>query len=368
MLQRQATYASGRIDDPLEVLAKLHAAVQDLCPWPQALAALCAYVEADAVQLWIDNGAADGQCAWQRAYQPTPMAVETANWMAVDRSLIGTGQWRFGRLPRVLLAPRFAEALGGCGTLATRVDLPDGFQASLAFLRAPQQPVFCGRQQHLAAVFTPHLPVMFSALLGRIRHRQDEALATALLERLAVPVALIEPGGTVRTMTAAAEAWIATYPYCQVVNGRLRLASGPWPRLSMADAVTVPQRVVFERSADGEVPAQLLILPLAATSPLSQALWMVCFIGAPATVEVDGVLCAGLFGLSRAEIRIVSGLSAGNSLETIAAAHGLSVHTVRTQLRPIFHKLGVRRLVDLVQILSALPLARLNAVLPPSTS
>lgn len=50
-----------------------------------------------------------------------------------------------------------------------------------------------------------------------------------------------------------------------------------------------------------------------------------------------------LFGLTASEAAVAAAVGAGQSLEDIAAARGVSVQTVRTQLKQIFAKTGTNR-------------------------
>jgi len=61
---------------------------------------------------------------------------------------------------------------------------------------------------------------------------------------------------------------------------------------------------------------------------------------------------AELFGLSPAEARVAAAMMTGKSLSDIATSSGLQITTVRTQLRSILKKVGVRRQFDLVRMLS----------------
>lgn len=72
--------------------------------------------------------------------------------------------------------------------------------------------------------------------------------------------------------------------------------------------------------------------------------------------RVDSRLCT-LYGLSRAERRLVMTLAADLSLNEAAAETGLSIHTLRSQLKSIYGKTGLNRqsqLTGLVQRLSCL--------------
>lgn len=70
--------------------------------------------------------------------------------------------------------------------------------------------------------------------------------------------------------------------------------------------------------------------------------------GFPAAVEEF----VELFGLSPAERRIVEGLANGLALDAIAAESGLSVATLRTQLKHIFSKTGLNRQSGIVRYIS----------------
>jgi DNA-binding CsgD family transcriptional regulator len=58
----------------------------------------------------------------------------------------------------------------------------------------------------------------------------------------------------------------------------------------------------------------------------------------------------GLFGLTPAEAIVARQLVSGRSVGEIAARHRLSLNTVRTHLKNIFAKTGVRRQTELVTL------------------
>jgi DNA-binding CsgD family transcriptional regulator len=62
---------------------------------------------------------------------------------------------------------------------------------------------------------------------------------------------------------------------------------------------------------------------------------------------------AEFFGLSRAEARLAAALLTGKTLAEIAAASGIRITTVRTQLTSTLRKVGAERQADLVRILSS---------------
>jgi DNA-binding CsgD family transcriptional regulator len=71
-----------------------------------------------------------------------------------------------------------------------------------------------------------------------------------------------------------------------------------------------------------------------------------------------------LFGLTAAEASVALALAAGYSAEAIAGERGVSLATVRTQMRQILAKTGVLHLRDLVRLLTRLPVVRLPGTTP----
>jgi DNA-binding CsgD family transcriptional regulator len=71
----------------------------------------------------------------------------------------------------------------------------------------------------------------------------------------------------------------------------------------------------------------------------------------------------GAYGLSAGETRVVAGLAHGRTPAEIAARTRTSVETVRTQLKRIFLKTGLRRQSDIVRSVCLLA----GTVLNPAT-
>jgi DNA-binding CsgD family transcriptional regulator len=109
-------------------------------------------------------------------------------------------------------------------------------------------------------------------------------------------------------------------------------------------------RMVIARS-DGLPPYVLAVMPLRA-EPVDDRLAMIIIVD-PARYVPSEKDVADLFGLSPAEARVAAALMRGKSLADIAAASGVQITTVRTQLRSILRKVGVKRQFDLVRILSS---------------
>ena len=67
----------------------------------------------------------------------------------------------------------------------------------------------------------------------------------------------------------------------------------------------------------------------------------------------DAELLRTMYRFSPAEIRVVTELLQGHSVETVAEVLSLSVHTVRAHLKNLFAKTGVRRQGELVHLIAS---------------
>jgi DNA-binding CsgD family transcriptional regulator len=71
-------------------------------------------------------------------------------------------------------------------------------------------------------------------------------------------------------------------------------------------------------------------------------------------------LVQSLFDLTPAEARVARGLAAGETVESLASAQGLSQNTIRSHVRRVLEKTGCDRQIDVVTLLSTLSPARLT--------
>jgi DNA-binding CsgD family transcriptional regulator len=58
------------------------------------------------------------------------------------------------------------------------------------------------------------------------------------------------------------------------------------------------------------------------------------------------------FGLTPAEARVALGIARGETLASVAEAHGIAVTTAKTHLQSIFIKTGTHRQAELVALLA----------------
>jgi DNA-binding CsgD family transcriptional regulator len=189
--------------------------------------------------------------------------------------------------------------------------------------------------------------------------RSMPSVALRALDQLCAGVIVTDNTGLVVEMSRAAEAIVQFGDGLFVREGRLcaRRVFETTKVAKLIAAATEEQtrmaggRMVIGR-CDGLPPYVLAVMPLHAAPVDDRRLAMIIIIDPARYVPSERDL-ADLFGLSPAEARVAAALMTGKSLADIAAASGVQITTVRTQLRSILRKVGVKRQFDLVRILSS---------------
>lgn len=191
--------------------------------------------------------------------------------------------------------------------------------------------------------------------LQRAIEHQGVELLSGTLEAMSIDCLLIDGSGRVCAMNAGAERIVATAKPLQVTAGRLS-SSTP----DLARQIDLAVRGVLRG-----VPHKRLKLPAGRRLDmfrLSRRDWSMSF--APAAILVirdsatqlraETELVAQAYGLSRAETEVALMLTRGMERGQIAAARGVSILTLRTQIRSVYDKTGCRRESELVALLAGL--------------
>lgn len=221
-----------------------------------------------------------------------------------------------------------------------------------------------GQQKQLLTRMTAHL-TRAGRLSERIHELElDIAWRGQLLDRHDSPIWLVNSGGRVLYANLAAECWLRS-GHCPLIQsgGRLQACDQP-ARLSTlirAAAGSAPARAGWLQSALPNAH-ELLVTPFTtesrelgstALSMGGQRLALVVSLHR----AFHGELLADLFHLTRAECRLAEQLAGGASPEQCAMALGNTLHTVRSQLKSLFHKTGTSRQTELVLLFSRFVIA-----------
>jgi DNA-binding CsgD family transcriptional regulator len=181
------------------------------------------------------------------------------------------------------------------------------------------------------------------------------------MDALSIPVFICDRTGRVRSLTQAAESLVTTGRGLQLKAGRLQ-AYWQEETKALSDAIesaviwraqpgpAVLRTVVLRGQDHNTAPLVLDVFPLPSQPyRLNFAPRVLVVARGPRGEKArrTAVLQAA-YALTSAEVQITEYLVEGQSAEFIAAKRGVSVATVRTQIKTIMAKLGVSRQVELV--------------------
>lgn len=206
---------------------------------------------------------------------------------------------------------------------------------------------------------SPHVRTAVRAQLALEGH--GVAVLTGTMDALSIPVFVCDRSGRVGSLTQAAETLVTTSRGLQLKAGRLQ-ASWPEEMKALSDAIEAAViwraqpgpailRTVAVRGRDhNTAPLVLDVFPLPSQPyQLTFAPRVLVVARSPrgSKARRTAVLQAA-YALTSAEVQITECLVEGQSAEFIADKRGVSVATVRTQIKAIMAKLGVSRQVELV--------------------
>jgi DNA-binding CsgD family transcriptional regulator len=192
----------------------------------------------------------------------------------------------------------------------------------------------------------------------------EPAIALRALDQLAAAVIVADSDGRVIQANRAAERVLQRGDGLTVRDGKLgalHVIDSERFEASIAAAAAEQKtgaaigRMRIRRH-DGHPPYMLTVAPLGADLALyGRSLALIVF-GDPDEKTPSERELAEFFRLSPAESRLAVALLAGKKLVEIAGDFGVQITTLRTQLSSILRKTGVTRQVDLIRLLSNVPM------------
>jgi DNA-binding CsgD family transcriptional regulator len=215
-----------------------------------------------------------------------------------------------------------------------------------------------------------HLRHAFMIRRGLLSRPAQMRLGVELLDRLAQPLALLGRGRELRYLNPACERLFADLgerpgtgdPLPLFARGEQVLLDtvladllGPGPATTLRAGA---RRVLRLAPRDGQplVAIASVLEPAAVMSAFgNEPLALLMFHRPGRARHIDPVVVAEAFGLTPAEARVAVLLANGLNAEQIAAERNASLLTVRTQIRSILAKTGVRRQPELVRMLVDMP-------------
>jgi DNA-binding CsgD family transcriptional regulator len=297
---------------------------------------------------------------------PRPSVVERAAILQAiaDWDVISPEAARKNRFYQELLLPEDAPFF--CATVIERQD--DMF-VTLGVMRSHADGYITPGQRQTFSMLAPH--VRAAVRLQAALDGKGAALLAECMETLSIPLFVCDCSGRVKVLTKAAEDLVSSARGLELKNGRLRAALAQETRaLEEAIAVASPiirapgppitRTVVIHGSSRAEAsPVVLEIFPLpgrtnalAFPSVAPQVLVVAC--AQRRSDRRRAAILGAVYHLTAAEIEIAQLLVDGKSPQDVSVYRGVSVGTVRFQIKAILGKLGLRRQVDLVARLNQL--------------
>ena len=235
----------------------------------------------------------------------------------------------------------------------------------LAVVRTHQQGHITDKQREIFAMLAPHVRAAVRTQLAL--EGEGAALLTGAMDALSIPAFVCDRCGRVRSLTPAAEQLLSLDRGLQLRLGQLH-AANPVDEKSLKDAIDTAVRGPL---IGGSSVLQTVVIRHCALNTPSMVLDVITlparqfeFSFAPRVLVLargergpEGRRAAILrtaYALTSAETEVAIHVSNGKPLEAIAAIRGVSVETVRSQIKSILAKLGVKRQIELVATVSQL--------------
>ncbi len=181
------------------------------------------------------------------------------------------------------------------------------------------------------------------------------------MDALSLAILIVDEHGAVKYINTCAKDLLNTKIHSLTIKDDYLSAINFSDKSKLSAFITAATSQEEIRSAmflhDEEV-RQVFITPLPSTSSFIQNVTMplaLILITEPNETLSELQLMGKLYDLSPAELRVASALLAGKSPGEYANEVGLTLHTVRSQLKNLFSKTYTRRQSELVALLSKLP-------------
>jgi DNA-binding CsgD family transcriptional regulator len=280
------------------------------------------------------------------------------------------GEWLFADEAPALVAPSYApRALAPPGldcAAGVRLDaVPSA--VVLALTRARRRPTF----DHKARDTLARLGFHFGMALGLEARRSappvDELPGIDATAGSRHPLWLVDGHRRVHLRNAAAETLRERGDRLVEIDGRLHCAD---PREDTELTCALVRLELGHRGGPARPAPRHAVLRVGGVEPGAHAV-LLTQRASPgehspvlATVrchplqhdaEPDPALVAEAFELTPAEARVAAQLARGLSAQEIAAGRGVSMQTIRAQIRAVFEKTGINRQSDLVRLLVEMP-------------
>ncbi len=308
------------------------------------------------------------------AYRPAFVkhAVEGLHWGSLDNDVF---RGRFGLASEVVSTDSVPESglyrdymqpqgLAPEWPICHVISREEGHPlAGMVIFRREGGPPIGDEELGLLDLLVPHLARAYAIYCQLGDVRQERRALSEVVDRLPMGVILLDANGVVVQKNRSADRILALEDGLAICERRPHVDNAREERTLrtlIANAVkasthsgTSPGDVMAVTRPSGRRAFPLMVGPLIAASPhnISGEAKAIVFVADPegSPVTTTEVL-ETLYGLTRAEAALVRLIAKGRSLDEVAAERGVTIHTVRSQLKQVFSKTETSRQGELVHL------------------
>jgi DNA-binding CsgD family transcriptional regulator len=311
----------------------------------------------------IDPGI-DSLFADSLSYNPRVKAADTAPVLNVmtDADFITADEIKSDRFYQELAIPWDIPWI-----CLTTLERSRGIFVALAAIRSHREDHITSAQREIFSSFAPHVRAAVRTRLALEAH--GIAVLTAATESLAIPLFICDRSGRVGNLTQASVSLVTSGRGLELRAGRL-YAAQPADDKALSDAIgaAIDSRakpgppalrtvIIRDQNAHSTLVLDVFTLP-------SRGRAFDCFSFEPrALVVARGprgddarkvAILDAVYGLTSAECDVGLLIAQGKTPEAIALNRGVTVGTVRAQIKTILAKMDVSRQIDLVLLFGRL--------------
>lgn len=345
-------------------------------PWQSALMHLCALVSARFVAVILRPVVPDQpskiitstltgvECFVQKHkkhYLIDPFIDLPNDRILTVEEFLGEGIWEQSDLYRLHIKPHGIRYFMGAD-----IRTSNGAECRFRIARVQGQPPFSQSDKVLSEMVLPHLKraMHIHSLLDRVE--SERTFYANVVERMLIGTVILNEKGAMMNISPATQKILDLNDGISIVAGTLqahyvqenrelqRMIGKVLSTSNEDEEVSLPTNVLSITRPSGRARLSVLIrqIPLGATSSGAHQPRIAVFIRDPESpLETPRDIIRQLFGFTSAEASLALLLANGLSLDEAALKLGISINTVRTQLRSIFEKTGVTRQTALVRVL-----------------
>ncbi len=253
---------------------------------------------------------------------------------------------------------------------ATVIERQQDLFVTLGVVRSHSDGYITAEQRRVFSLLAPH--VRAAMRLQTALEGKSAALLAECMETLSIPLFVCDSAARVKVFTQAAQALVSSGRGLELKNGKLRCTISSETRMleeavaAAASSILTPgppaaRAVAVTGPSSSRLPPMVLevfTLPGRLDTPgfasIAPRVLIVACGQRKSSRSRRAALLQAIYRLTAAEIEVAQLLTEGISPQEIAGRRGVSVGTVRVQIKAILVKVGVRRQVELTARLNQL--------------